>query len=203
MFALRILWLAAFSWLLTSAAFAGDRLSEAAENWPQWRGPLATGASPLGKPPLEWNEADGTSIRWKTEIPGRGHSTPIVWSDRIFLTTAIPVGAPLPPRPSTAPGNHDNLPVTHRHQFVAVAISRSSGKILWQKVLREALPQEQGHYTGSLASNSPVTDGEHVFAFFGSFGLYCLDFDGQIIWQKDYGPMQSLHGHGEGSSPAL
>ena len=175
----------------------------ALDNWGQWRGPLATGESPRGNPPLTWDEADGTNIRWKTEIPGRGLSTPVVWGDRVFLTTAIPFGEALPPKPSTAPGNHDNLAVTHRHKFVALAIQRSSGKILWQQTLREGLPQEQGHHTASLASNSPVTDGEHVFAFFGSFGLYCLDVKGKLIWKADFGAMQSLHGHGEGSSPAL
>jgi outer membrane protein assembly factor BamB len=184
-------------------ALADDHDSTALDNWPQWRGPLATGAAPLGNPPLVWNEADGTGIRWKTAIPGLGHSTPIVWDDRIFLTTAIAFGDALPPRPSTAPGNHDNLPVTHRHKFVALAVSRSSGKILWQQTLHEALPTEQGHRSASLASNSPVTDGEHVFAFFGSFGLYCLDLDGRFVWKADFGPMQSLHGHGEGSSPVL
>jgi outer membrane protein assembly factor BamB len=187
---------------LASAAFAADRHGDAS-NWPAWRGPLATGVAPTADPPLAWNEADGTNIRWKTEIPGRGHSTPIIWNNRIFLTTAIHVGDALPPRPSTAPGNHDNLPVTHLHRFVVLAVDRTSGKILWQKTLREAVPHEQGHYTGSLASNSPVTDGEFVYAFFGSFGLYCLDVDGQLVWKRDFGPMQSLHGHGEGSSPVL
>ena len=177
--------------------------AEAIDNWPQWRGPLGTGASPTATPPLLWNEADGTNIRWKTKIPGRGHSTPVVWNDFVFLTSAIAMGEGLTPRPSTAPGNHDNLPVTHRHKFVALAIQRSTGRILWQKQLRESLPHEQGHYTASLASSSPVTDGEHVFAFFGSYGLYCLDYDGQLVWQQDFGLMQSKHGHGEGSSPAL
>jgi outer membrane protein assembly factor BamB len=191
--------------LATATVTGGRRRDEsgAADHWGQWRGPLATGEAPHADPPLAWNEADGTNIHWKTEIPGRGHSTPIVWGDRIFLTTAIPVGDALPPRPSRAPGNHDNLPVTHRHKFVALAIDRSSGKTLWQKTLREALPHEQGHYTASLASNSPVTDGAHVFVFFGSFGLYCLDLDGELVWKADFGPMQSLHGHGEGSTPAL
>ena len=189
---------------VTRLASAGDALDNRPQrNWPQWRGPLSTGVSPDGDPPVTWNEAEGKNIRWKTEIPGRGHSSPVVWGDRIFLTTAIPFGDPLPARPSTAPGNHDNLPVTQRHLFVALAVSRSSGKVLWQKTLREALPREQGHYTASLASNSPVTDGEHLFAFFGSFGLYCLDLDGNLVWKADFGPMQSLHGHGEGSSPAL
>lgn len=194
------LWLALLIFL-GPASFGAD--GEAKDNWPQWRGPLSSGVAPQGDPPLEWNEADGTNIRWKTKLPGRGLSTPIVWGDRVFLTTAIPFGEALPPRPSTAPGNHDNLPVTHRHRFVALALDRASGKIVWQKTLREALPHEQGHHTASLASNSAATDGKHVFVFFGSFGLYCLDFNGEVVWKADFGPMQSLHGHGEGSSPAL
>ncbi len=203
MLVLRLFCLAVLSGHLAVVTLAGELRGDAADNWPQWRGPLATGVAPHGNPPLFWNEAEGTNIRWKTEIPGRGHSTPVVWDDRVFLTTAIPFGDALPPRASTAPGNHDNLAVTHRHKFMALAISRSSGKILWQQTLREALPHEQGHHTASLASNSPVTDGEHLFAFFGSFGLYCLDLDGQLVWKVDFGPMQSLHGHGEGSSPVL
>jgi outer membrane protein assembly factor BamB len=201
----RVCRLATIFVLLASATIGAEpALKNAAlDNWGQWRGPLATGESPQGNPPLTWDEADGTNIHWKTEIPGRGLSTPVVWGDRVFLTTAIPFGEALPPKPSTAPGNHDNLAVTHRHKFVALAIERSSGKILWQQTLREGLPQEQGHHTASLASNSPVTDGEHLFAFFGSFGLYCLDVKGKLIWKADFGAMQSLHGHGEGSSPAL
>jgi outer membrane protein assembly factor BamB len=199
----RLTCLLAICGLIASATLAADGHGDAANNWPAWRGPLATGVAPTADPPLTWNEADGTNIRWKTEIPGRGHSTPIVWEDRIFLTTAVQVGDAIPPRPSTAPGNHDNLPVTHRHKFVALAVDRTNGKILWQKTLSEAVPHEQGHYTGSLASNSPVTDGEHLFVFFGSFGLYCLDLDGGLIWKAGFGPMQSLHGHGEGSSPVL
>lgn len=171
--------------------------------WPQWRGPLATGVAPHGNPPVYWNEAEGRNIRWKTEIPGLGHSTPVIWGDHIFLTSAVPVGVQLPPKPSRAPGNHDNLPVTQRHRFIVVALSRATGKILWQKTMHEALPDEQGHYTGSLASHSPVTDGELVFAHFGSFGLYALDFTGNLVWKKDFGSMRSLHGHGEASSPAL
>jgi len=176
--------------------------SPAADNWAQWRGPLQTGVSLTADPPQTW-DADGTNIRWKTPLPGRGHSTPIVWGDRIFLTAAIPIGPALPAKPSTAPGNHDNADVTHKQRFVAIAINRADGKILWTKTLREALPAEQGHRTASLASSSPVTDGERLYVLFGSFGLYCLDFQGEIVWQSDFGPMQSLHGHGEGSSPVL
>ena len=172
-------------------------------NWPQWRGPLGTGVAPDANPPVEWSDRDWQNIRWKTKLPGRGHSTPIVWDDRIFITTAIPFGKALPPRYSQAPGAHDNVPVTHRQKFVVIALDRPTGKIVWQRTLRELLPHEGHHETASLASNSPVTDGEHVYAFFGSYGLYCLDFDGNEEWHADFGLLQPLHGHGEGSSPAL
>ena len=144
MLSLRTVSLATICVLLAPAALAEDLDSDALDNWPQWRGPLATGAAPHGNPPLIWDEADGTNIRWKTEIPGLGHSTPIVWDDRIFLTTAIAFGDALPPHPSTAPGNHDNLPVTHRHKFVALAVSRSSGKILWQQTLQRGAAKGTG-----------------------------------------------------------
>lgn len=192
---------ASFLSLVTQALAAESKSPEAEQYWPQWRGPLDTGVAPHANPPAEWTEDQ--NVRWKTELPGLGHSTPIVWGDRVFLTAAIPYGDELPPRPSQAPGNHDNLPVTRRQQFGALAISRSDGQIVWQRTLRKALPQEQGHRTASLASNSPVTDGERVFVFFGSYGLYCLNLDGELLWEKDFGLMQSLHGHGEGASPVL
>ncbi len=173
----------------------------AEENWPQWRGPYGTGAAPNANPPVEWSEAK--NVRWKVAVPGKGHSTPIVWGDRIFLTTAVPFGETLPPKYSTAPGTHDGVPVTRQHEFIVLAINRRDGKVLWQKTVNKKLPHEGGHYTGSLASNSAVTDGEHVFAFFGSHGLYCLDMNGQVQWEKQFGAMQTKHGHGESASPAL
>lgn len=175
--------------------------SVAAQNWPQWRGPLGTGAALDATPPVEWSE--NKNIRWKLETPGLGHSTPIVWGDRIFLTAAIPFGEKLEPRFSGAPGAHDNLPVSQRHRYIVFAVDRAGGQIVWQKNVQEALPHEGGHKSASLASNSAVTDGERVFASFGSRGVYCLDFDGKLLWKKDLGTMNSKHGHGEGSSPAL
>jgi outer membrane protein assembly factor BamB len=184
--------------LLISACVIADAAAQ--ERWPQWRGPLGTGVAPEAKPPVEWSESK--NIRWKTEIPGKGHSTPVVWGDRIFLTTAIPYGEPIAPR-FVRPGAHDNNAMTRRHEFAVLAVSRKTGKILWQETVNKAAPHEAGHYTASLASASPVTDGERVYAFFGSYGLYCLDVAGKLLWQKDLGQMHSKHGHGEGSSPAL
>jgi outer membrane protein assembly factor BamB len=186
----------------TNSSFAQQgAISETLHNWPAWRGPLGTGASPDADPPIEWNEEK--NVRWKTPLPGLGHSSPVVWGDRIYLTTAIPTGPALPPRVSKAPGAHDNLPVTHKQQFVALAVDRRDGSIVWQKPVHEELPHEGWHYTASAASISPVTDGEHVFASFGSYGLYCLDVDGNVVWQKQLGKMQIKHGHGESTTPAL
>ena len=170
-------------------------------DWLQWRGPLGTGVAPEADPPVEWSETK--NVRWKVALPGKGHSTPIVWGDRIFLTTAVPYGEALPPKRSAAPGTHDGVAVTQRHEFVVLAINRRDGKVLWQKTVHKKLPHEGGHTTGSLASNSAVTDGEHVFAFFGSRGLYCLDMNGDVKWQKLFGEMLTKHGHGESASPVL
>ena len=170
-------------------------------NWPQWRGPLGTGVAPESSPPTEWSEAK--NIKWKTELTGLGHSSPIVWGNQVFLTTAVPVGEKLPPKYSGAPGAHDNVAVTQRHEFVAFAVNRDDGSIAWETTLHEDLPHEGGHHSASLASASPVTDGEHVIAHFGSHGTYCLDTNGKLIWTKNFGRMRSKHGHGEGSSPAM
>ncbi len=168
--------------------------------WPQWRGPLATGEAPHADPPVEWSE--GENVRWKLALPGRGHSTPVVWGDRLFLTAAIPHGEPLRPA-AERPGAHDNAPLTRRQEFVVLAVGRRDGKILWQTTVHEAVPGEGGHVTASHASHSPVTDGELLFASFGSHGLYALDLDGDLKWKADLGRMLTLHGHGEGASPAL
>jgi len=197
--------------LVASPASAGDparpdgstppEADAAARFWPQWRGPLATGVAPFGDPPVSWSETE--NVRFKIALPGKGHSSPIVWGERIFLTTAVPVGDPLPPRYAEVPGAHDNLPITHRYELVVLAVSRRDGTILWQRTVRRLLPHEMGHFTASLASASPVTDGDGLYVSFGSGGIYALDLDGEIRWHKDLGRMHTKHAHGEGSSPAL
>lgn len=181
--------------LLCSSLHAG------VDNWPQWRGPLSTGEAPVGKPPTEWSETK--NVRWKVAIPGLGHSTPIVWEDHIFLTATKPHGKKLGPPPPQPKGAHNNVDAMQRHHFIVVAVKRTDGGILWQTTVRDARPQGSTHESGTWASASPVTDGKHVYAFFGSNGLYCLDFNGVVVWEKDLGDMIVKHGHGEGTSPAL
>lgn len=188
-------------------------------HWPQWRGPFFNGMA-RGDAPTNWN--DTTNIKWKTEIPGKGHSTPVIWGDRIFLTTAIPTGKPAPtvstPTPqatqtasgaqgegrrSRGPGGDTGPQAEHR--FEVLCLDRETGKILWQKTAKVATPHEGYHRVyGSFASNSPVTDGKYVYAFFGSRGIYAYDFNGKLIWEKDLGVQMKIKlGFGEGSAPLL
>lgn len=190
--------------LLVLAALSGPSVAAGLDplrQWPQWRGPLATGEAPYGDPPVRWSERQ--NIRWKISIPGRGLSTPIIWGDRLFITSAVPFGEALSPPGREPRGAHNNVAPARRLDFVVLAIDRRSGEILWKKSVRRARPHAGTHETGSWASSSAVTDGKYLFAFFGSSGLYCLDFDGNLIWDLDLGEMQIFHGHGEGSSPVL
>jgi len=172
-----------------------------AKQWANWRGPLGTGASPDSVPPIEWSEEK--NIRWKTALPGKGHSTPVIWGDRIFLTSAAAFGEAKEEEHEHSDGDHDNLNPEFQQRSVVLAINRDDGSILWEKIVDEERPHESTHVTGSWASCSPVTDGEYVIASFGSRGIYCLDIRGELAWKKDLGDMKVKHGHGEGSSPAL
>lgn len=192
-------------WLLGAPGWLGAATNDSPASslgyWAQWRGPLANGVAPLANPPVEWSEQK--NVRWKIALPGQGHSSPIVLGDRVYVIAAAPIGEAQKPVFDSAPGVHDSVPVTHRHQYFVMALSRSDGRVLWKRVVREEWPHEGGHTTGSQASNSPTTDGEFIYAFFGSRGLYCLDLNGEVKWEKDLGKMQTLHAHGEGSSPVL
>lgn len=166
--------------------------------WAQWRGPDMTGVSRTAKPPLEWSET--RNIKWKVEIPGRGSSSPIVYGDRIYVLTAIPVGVAGPAQHSPRGG----LPQRGRHQYKILAIDRQTGRTVWDRVAREEEPHEASHQdNGTWASGSAITDGEHVFAYFESRGLYAYDLDGKLIWQTDFGDKHMRNQFGEGSTPAL
>lgn len=155
--------------------------------WPQWRGPLLTGEAPDANPPVSWSETN--NIRWKVAIPGSGTSTPIVWSNRIFLTTALPA-----PAGTNAEGSY---------QFQILCLDRKDGHTLWTRTVRTEVPHEKHHPDHGYASASAVTDGDIVLAYFGSRGLHACDLAGNIKWSKDFGRMKTRNSFGEGSSPAV
>ena len=170
--------------------------------WGNWRGPAANGSVSEADPPLRWSEDQ--HVQFKVAVPGRGLSTPVVWGDRLFLTTAIPFGDLMPHDESDHDhGAHDNVAPQRKLRFEVHAYDRHSGKLLWRRVAREAQPHESTHATGSWASASAVTDGRRLIASFGSQGLYAYDLDGKPLWQRDLGKMRVRHAHGEGSSPAM
>jgi outer membrane protein assembly factor BamB len=176
------------------------------DHWPQWRGPFFNGMA-RGDAPTEWS--DTKNIKWKTEIPGRGFSTPVIWGERIFLTTAIQTGkvaeTPQPAEPAQGRRAGGGAGPLVEHRFDVLAIDRKTGKIVWQKTAKVATPHEGYHRAyGSFASNSPVTDGKYVYVSFGSRGLYCYDFNGKLIWEKDLGVQMKMRlAFGEGAAPLL
>ena len=181
---------------LTPARAARDVAAE--RFWPQWRGPYANGVSRTAKPPVEWSETK--NIKWKVEIPGRGAATPVVWGDRVYLLSAVPVGL----SGDASHAARGGLEPRAVHRFVVLAIDRRDGHVVWERVATEARPHESTHpLNGSWASSSAATDGEHIVAFFESRGLYTYDMNGTLLWQKQFGEKNVLSETGEGTTPAL
>ena len=174
------------------------------QHWPQWRGPLFSGAAAQGNPPVEFGESK--NLKWKVRIPGKGHSTPVVWGDYLVVTTAVPTDRKPPKGENRQEGMRVGPPSTGTefiHRFNVMLVNRHHGEILWTTTVAEEFPLERTHDLGSWASNSPITDGERIYAYFGSRGIHCLDFKGNVIWSKDFGQMEKVMSFGEGSSPAL
>ncbi len=199
--------LAAF---MLAVGTTAQKNSTNASHWPQWRGPDFNGMA-RSDAPTKWSDTE--NVKWKATIPGRGHSTPVVWGDKIFVTTAIPTAKAAAPAPAPAdgrPGGGRGGPgggagANQEHQFVLMCLDKKSGKILWQKVAKTAVPHEGYHgMYGSFASNSPVTDGKNVYAFFGSRGVYCYDLNGKLLWEKDLGVQMKMRlQFGEGTAAVV
>ncbi len=174
------------------------------DNWPQWRGPLATGAALKGNPPVQFGETK--NLKWKTAIPGKGHATPFVWGDKIVIHTAVPTNekVKVEEKPQSEGQRQMSGSTTDVvHEFKVILVDRKTGKIEWETTVAKEFPQESTHVLGSWASNSPCTDGELIYSYFGSRGMYCLDFKGKILWKKDFGQLKKVMNFGEGESPYL
>jgi outer membrane protein assembly factor BamB len=190
-----------------SFAEADDFVETRHENWHQWRGPNANGVAPNADPPVRWDAS--TNVKWKVEIPGSSASTPIVWGDRIFLLTAIETDRKPEDPPVRQPARGRRIPAlttpspTTLYQFGILCLNRESGALLWKKVATEQVPHEGHHPSHGYASSSPTTNGEFVYASFGSRGLFCFDLDGNLHWDTDFGDMETKLGFGEGTSPVL
>lgn len=192
--------LAAMLMLPLSAAASGKA------EWAQWRGPGGQGVSSEKGLPLEWSMTK--NISWKTAIPGRGHSSPIVWGRKIFLTTAVE-GAEVP---GAKPPKHtfDKEEFVHpdwagagrQYTLKVLCVDRDTGKVLWERTAYDGPISDYRHRKNTYASATPVTDGTHVYAYFGTEGLYCYDLEGKQVWKTSPGYINQL-GMGAGTSPVL
>jgi len=188
--------------MLSTQVLAAD--PSALVNWPQFRGPLTSGVAPEGDPPVQWSESK--NVRWKVAIPGVGSSTPIVWGDKVFLLTAVETDRKDSslPDPKDQPMRQFGIVFPNKfHKFDVLCLDRGTGQTLWQKTAAELVPHEGHHPDNDFASATPVTDGKHLWASFGSRGVYCYDLAGNLKWEKDFGDLTTRLSFGEGSSPAL
>src|SRR5438270_10067895 len=165
-----------FVCLLSVAVFAAD------PNWPQFRGPSARGVG-SGSPPVEWNGESGKNVRWKTSIPGMGHSSPVIWGNRLWITSAIRAAGDSVLRPGLygdiAPVQDDS-----EYRWQVYCLDKRTGSILWERTAHSGVPKIQRHPKATHANCTVATDGRHVVAFFGSEGRYCYDVNGRLLWQK-------------------
>jgi outer membrane protein assembly factor BamB len=184
------------------------------ENWPGFRGPGGTGLPGEAKLPTEWS-AD-KNVRWKVEIPGVAWSSPIIWGDKVFVTTAVTekqtkpnaagaFGRPGGARPGGGGGGFggNRKPPDVNYRWELYCLERSTGKVLWKQLATERRPPIPTHRTNTYASETPVTDGERVYAYFGMVGLFCFDMSGKLVWKKDFEAYPMMAGWGTGASPVL
>jgi len=181
--------------LIPHVAVAADAV------WPRFLGPEARALSANANLPDHWSDTE--CVEWKTSIPGRGWSSPIAWGDRVFLTTVVgPAEAELPMKGLYYGGERPNAP-TSEYQWKVLCLDLRTGKVLWERLVHQAAPPGPVHIKNSYASETPVTDGERAYAYFGNVGVFCLDMEGRPVWSKSLPAYPMRHGWGTADSPVL
>ncbi|OLD22136.1 MAG: hypothetical protein AUJ01_00940 [Acidobacteria bacterium 13_1_40CM_3_65_5] len=179
-----------------------------AQNWPMFRGPAASGVADGSPTPVKWDAATGENVVWKTPVPGVSVSSPIVWGDRVFVSTAVSSDASAGIRTGLY-GDVEPAKDVSKHSWKLVALDKRTGKVLWERVAHEGIPKTKRHPKSSQATATPVTDGRRVIVSFGSEGLYAYDVDGKLLWTKDLGVLNAGwfydpdYEWGIGSSPII
>lgn len=194
--------------LLLLKIYGGDIALASAKNWPSFRGMNASGVADGQNLPTRWDVEKSLNIRWKTAIPGLAHSSPIIWGDRIFVTTAISSD----PNPTLHVGLFGDIRSAKdqsKHRWHVYCLDKKSGQIIWEQTAHEGMPKVKRHTKATQANSTPATDGEHVVALFGAEGLYCYDVDGNFLWKQEVGLLDAGWLHwphfqwGHGSSPII
>lgn len=183
----RFVFISCFAYVLSlQATGQSDYLAQ----WPQFRGPFASGIVESDPTPTHWDIHTGEHIKWKVEIPGLGHSCPIIWEDKLFVTAAIS-GSGNNSLKAGLYGDIDEVGDRSEHEFKLFCFNKNTGKLLWERLVYQGIPKTERHTKSSHANPTPATDGNYVVAFFGSEGLYCYDFEGELIWKRDFGRMNA------------
>lgn len=181
--------------------------SSHAQNWPSFRGIRASGVSEGRPAPVSWDVSKSNNIEWKTAIAGLAHSSPVVWNNRVFITSAVSVGQEAAFK--TRSENNASVPESQRYSWRVYCLDKTSGRIVWEKTAHEGVPKVKRHMKATQANATPATDGRYVVALFGSEGLFCFDRDGRLLWKQDLGILDpGLHDDaavqwGHSSSPII
>jgi outer membrane protein assembly factor BamB len=161
----------------------------AAQNWPSFRGPDAGGVAASAKPPSTWDLGSSRNVAWKVTLPGLAHSSPIVWGDRIYVTTAVPSQPGTPTVITGEKAGIDSAKDMIAHTWRLLAFDKTTGKVIWDRVVHQGMPRLKRHVKASHASATPATDGRSIVALIGSEGLFCFDTNGTLKWRQDLGVM--------------
>ena len=181
--------------LLTLTSVAGADT----ENWPQFRGALSDGLAEGATLPSRWSTTE--NVVWRVDVPGWGWSSPVIWGDKIFLTSAV-VDPPLPtPKVGGYPGG--NIKPGDVNRWMVFCLDRETGKLLWEREVHKGVPPQPRHPRNSYASDTPVTDGERVYAYFGNIGLFAFDMEGKPLWEQKWGSFRMRDSWGTGIAPVL
>lgn len=175
-------------------------MARSEENWPQFRGPNALGISTNTKTPSKWSPKE--NIAWKTDIPGRSWSSPIVWGKRVFVTTVVNAGESEKPKKGLYFGGERPEPKSV-HESKVLCLDLLTGKLIWEKTVNRGVPQTSIHLKNSYGAETPVTDGERVYALFGGLGMFAFSLDGKELWSKKLEPRATRYGWGYAASPVL
>jgi outer membrane protein assembly factor BamB len=186
-----------------TAALLAATAHAATARWPQFRGSESSGVAPGqdSKLPDTWSATE--NVAWKATVPGTGWSSPVVWGDRIFVTSVISANQPETPKKGLYYGGDRPAPPPGEHRWMVYCLDIKSGRIDWEREVQRGAPASSRHLKNSFASETPVTDGERIYAYFGNVGLFCFGMDGKPVWSQKLGPYSMRYGWGTAASPAL
>lgn len=188
--------------LLIPIALVSFTLTLSADtNWPQFRGAKSLGTSDDPNLPDTWSTTE--NVAWKTEIPGRGWASPIVWGDKVFLTSVVSEGGYKEVKKGLYFFGDQLKPPTDVHHWKVFCVDFNTGKVLWERLAHKSAPDSTIHIKNSFASETPVTDGERLYAYFGNLGVFCYDLNGNALWSKRLKPAKTRFGWGTAASPVV